>query len=348
MFEKMGQRLLSAREKNARLRGLNAPLSFGLTSRWSIEKQILSGLEDDLPRGEIGEHLYYVLRIAVPESASFRDVTGRDLRTWNLSFADACQIAMQTVRQPVFEVTCAGDDKFWSPAEKKQDIISALLEPPTLDVQGELILWPLSSDNLVAFGTNSLLALGSKMTDIESSSELPPFPLFVENENLKNWQPAENRRGNWPLDLWVADQQRQYLQEIYTEQRVIFNEANPKGQYIVRYVNHYDSKKHMFSTAVIREGNDAWLPKTDQVRFKDRDGAVIAEVTWDEFLELCPASITEIGTYPVRYRYNGFLTEHQLRQTMRMRRKRPIRTCTCCSLKPLTAEIRRPRQRFTR
>ena len=341
MLKKIGRRILGSREKAAKTKGLNAPLSFGFTSRWSIEKQILAGLEDDLPRGNIGAHLCFVLRMALSAPDSYTDVTGTDLRAWGLSFADACQIALSSVKVPRFEALQIGNDKLWAPETESRDALTALFELPHFDVRGDLVLWPATSSCLFAFGTQSLLAIGTRISEIETLSTLPPFPLLVEKGEPTNWHLNDPKRGTSPIELWIADLQRLYLQQIYTEQRDIFNAVNLGDRYVVRYVTHTDHKKHVFSTAVIKEGvNEVWLPEADQVQFKDKAGNIVAEVTWSEFTTLMGEALTEIGTYPARYQYAGFITDRQLSQTMRWRRKSSVRACTCCELRSVKLELR--------
>lgn len=288
-----------------------------MVENMALRQRAEGGNQIDLPLTPLGEHL--VATVVFDGDHSMRTLNHSDLENWDVSFAEAMEIAKQNLSESTMAWGKAGDSLVFSSTGDNYDSSRILLMDQIggMELPGDPIAIVPNRDTLAVAGLDDpnavemLLTMHQK-TYQEEGRSLSPLPLRYQDGHWIDWVPPTNHR----LRPLYDSSHNLFLTELYGEQRALMEEIqqfDPEVPFLasVMTLQKHESEPPVTMT-VWSLGVDSLLPKTQLITFFDGD-EVVASGEWGYVVSIVGDLLQrEEGYYPERYYVFDFPTDQQL------------------------------------
>jgi serine/threonine-protein kinase len=301
--------------------------------RWKMEELINHqrdlGLDESrLIYGLWGEHATYIVGQYDADSKECTLIDAPQLAKWNISFADAVDVACANAGQLKFESDRLHDgDRLWYSTNETTGVMAAIFSSDLdLPVNGDLVYLAVTEYDLLVFGSESEAALHLIMSKYADRMTFPPFPVTVVDGAIQTWTPnTRNPQANAQFMRFLSNKQKAYLKTVYDLQREYFlSVMDTEESFPADYMVYEDRKTHDLTTVAVVQAHVpyTWLPKTDRVLFQfsvdtaGRQAGIVADASWAAVNRILAHKIlrSEYDVYPERIIFDGFITEREIRQ----------------------------------
>lgn len=299
-----------------------------VTERLSMNKGKSDG-DMILSSYNLVEEISVILSFEMPEVRSL--ITNGKLKAWNLSFVEAMNHALETLKNRT-AATCQAhflesetEPYAFSSAWKDSFDASRILIDDVRDsfpVKGDVIIAMPHAGELLVTGTEEAHGLKLVLSRFFQAFEketryLPPLPLLWKDGVLDYYTVPDNH----PTAAGFQTVQRLWLQDIYEQQRKMFAgewASLTDGMHVAQYElleKETKGMKVMISNCTVTDMNPVLIPETDLITFceLDEDGLHMRAVgTWEEAVAILGDDLAPLSYYPRLYRVGRFPTGAEL------------------------------------
>ncbi len=282
----------------------------------SLRAQLDGEPKVDWPMEAVGDHLLLSLVYDLPESV--RSISQDDLETWDVSYWEAREVAMNNLAESEFVYASLGDELYASNTGDSYDATRLVLVEliRQLDIKGQPVAMVPNRDTLLISGTDSEVGLRMMVEFAMKQLQEQPRPLIATplvlnaNDEWVDWLPDPND------EIFGQFQQMKlgWLQQEYHEQKEIL-EKLLEQQEIDEFVASYtvaEKEGVLQSYCVWTNSVVSRLPQTDLVMLFDPETDASNLATWDAVQKTIPHLLESLDCYPPRYRVTSFPTSKQL------------------------------------
>lgn len=311
-----------------------------IKDRWYVEVlnvsekvAVASGKSDGsmiLPSYNLSDEVSVMLSYEMPHVRSL--ITNGKLKSWDVSFIDGMNHAVESMRQktaPKCNAMVYKDESrpyaYISSWEDGSDASRVLLEDVMLSfpVFGEIVVSMPHAGELVVTGSEEVhgLELLLERYTIAYQNEsryLPPIPFVWREGILSRYSIPENhctfRAFEALRHLWLQDIYGQQKKMLATEW-VSLTDGLHVSQYELLEKESFAGNV-MVSNCTVPDMNAVLIPRTDLITFceVDTEGLHTRAVgTWAEVTQILGSDLVEMDLYPKLYRVSRFPTTAELR-----------------------------------
>jgi hypothetical protein len=277
-------------------------------------QNLVVGVDDkplEMPLVGVGEHLSLGLAYDWPQSV--QTINDDNLKTWNVSFYEALEVASRNLDEATTAYAELGKGTYAFVSADTYDATRIILldRIRALEVNGKHIALAAGRDSLTITGSEDeaglaiVAGLGSKA--LERPYDLSGVPLILEDGEWRDWKPPRDHS----LYRTFCDLELMFVAPLYGRQKYLLDAVHEKhgidiyvGELSVLRKNDGSER---ISYCTWPEGVDSLLPAAQYVGFVE-DGNVASGTfgEWDRVMEFAGHLLEATDDYPRRYRAREF------------------------------------------